>query len=105
MTEEIQRLCIGCVHYGPHWLDQVVATSMRGEQMVTTVLVRRGCLHPWNVSPVNGDPEREPVDLRSDQTRCGHKGRWHEAGENAEIVRQRAGDLVCAACNLAKGAV
>jgi hypothetical protein len=84
MSDELQRLCIGCAH---HVQDQMVGTWY-------VPATHGACLHPWNASPVDGDPEMGLSELRRHPTRCGHDGRWHEAGVHPEVLRLRAGRAV-----------
>ena len=84
MSEEVQRLCIGCTHYVPsRFVGAGLVPPSSGS-----------CLHPWNASPIDGAPEMSLSELRRHPTRCGHYGRWHEAGVHPEVLRLRAGRAV-----------
>lgn len=81
MSEEVQRLCIGCMHYGPRTAR-------------TWAPVESTCLHPWNLSPVDGEPVRRALELRYDSMECGFNGRWHEPGISPVLALQRANHAV-----------
>jgi hypothetical protein len=99
MTDEPQRLCIGCMHFGP---GSVARTSpLTGERHVVIERGLRACLHPWNLSPVDGSPEQAAASLRESAELCGWKGRWHESGQHPDLAKMRAEVAVAAARRVA----